>query len=37
MNPDDTEKQWNILLAELNELHARLIYLRLLLRLGVRG
>jgi hypothetical protein len=37
MNPSDAEKQWNILLAELSELHARLIYLRLLLRLGVRG
>lgn len=34
---DSTAAAWQDLLAELTELHARLEYLRLLLKLGVRG
>jgi hypothetical protein len=34
---DATAAAWQDLLAELTELHARLEYLRLLLKLGVRG
>ncbi len=34
---DPTAAAWQDLLAELTELHARLEYLRLLLKLGVRG
>ncbi len=34
---DSTTAAWQDLLAELTELHARLEYLRLLLKLGVRG
>jgi hypothetical protein len=34
---DPTVAAWQDLLSELTELHARLEYLRLLLRLGVRG
>jgi hypothetical protein len=35
--PDSTAAAWQDLLAELTELHSRLEYLRLLLKLGVRG
>jgi hypothetical protein len=34
---DPTVAAWQDLLSELTELHARLEYLRLLLRLGVRS
>ncbi len=34
---NDTAAAWQDLLSELTELHARLEYLRLLLKLGVRG
>lgn len=34
---DATAAAWQDLLAELTELHARLEYLRLLLKMGVRG
>lgn len=34
---DATAAAWQDLLCELTELHARLEYLRLLLKLGVRG
>jgi hypothetical protein len=34
---DSSAASWQALLAELTELHARLEYLRLLLKLGVRG
>lgn len=34
---DPTAAAWQDLLSELTELHARLEYLRLLLKLGVRG
>jgi hypothetical protein len=34
---DSTAAAWQDLLAELTELHARLEYLRLLLKMGVRG
>jgi hypothetical protein len=34
---DATAAAWQDLLGELTELHARLEYLRLLLKLGVRG
>jgi hypothetical protein len=34
---DPSAAAWQDLLSELTELHARLEYLRLLLKLGVRG
>ena len=36
-NPEAATAAWQDLLAELTELHARLEYMRLLLKLGVRG